>query len=326
MKHYVCMMVVVFALVPGAFAQTTNSNYWVTLFGAPLPGEDVWNLPRSVAVDGEGMVILLRASDPPVLIFNREGELQKTWGTGLFTEAHSIDLDHEGFLWITDRAANMVYKFTVDGRQLMAIGKKGVAGDNSSRDAFNGASDVVVAPNGDFFVSDGQGTQGGNSRVVKFSKDGTFIKIIGGTKGSGPGQFDLPHALALDSRGRLFVLEWQEEAQNPRVQIFDQEGTFIEQWANIGLKRPTGLVIAKDDTVYIGDMNDNSIMIFNKDGRLIDVIGDLQARPHTIALDEETGVLYLADPVTPLYSGTDAVRSSLERAPGGMFKQVIKKE
>lgn len=114
MKNYVCMMVVVFALVAGAFAQTTNSNYWVTLFGAPPSGQEVWDLPRSVAADGEGMILLLRASDPPILIFNREGELQKSWGTGLFTEAHSIDLDHEGFVWISDRTANMVYKFTVD--------------------------------------------------------------------------------------------------------------------------------------------------------------------------------------------------------------------
>src|SRR5438093_3691507 len=203
MKNYVSLVLVVLALGVFALAQTSNSKYEVTLFGAPPVGQNVWNLPRSVAADGKGTIYLLRASDPPVLIFNREGKLQKTWGNGLFREAHSIDLDREGFLWITDRADNMVFKFTVDGKQLLALGKKGVAGDNNATDLFNGASDIAIAPNGDFFVSDGQG---GNSRVVKFSKDGKFIKAWG-TKGSEPGQFDLTHAMAVDSKGRLLVVD-----------------------------------------------------------------------------------------------------------------------
>ena len=74
---------------------------------------------------------------------------------------------------------------------------------------------------------------------MKYSKDGKFIKIIGGTKGSGPGQFDVPHAIALDMKGRLLVVDEQPTAKKPRVQIFDQNGTFIEEWANIGLKQPT---------------------------------------------------------------------------------------
>jgi DNA-binding beta-propeller fold protein YncE len=321
MKKFGCVVLAVFAVAATALGQTTNNKYWVTLFGAPPPEQEVWNLPRSVATDGKGTVYLLRASDPPVLIFDRQGKLLKTWGTGLFTEAHSIDLDHEGFLWITDRTSNMVYKFTTDGKQVLAVGKKGVSGDNSSRDAFNGASDVAVAPNGDFFVSDGQG---GNSRVVKFSKDGKFIKIIGGTKGSAPGQFDVPHALALDSKGRLLVVDEQPTAHNPRVQIFDQNGTFLEQWTNIGLKQPTGITIAADDTVYIGDMDGNSVIIV-KDGKVIDVIGSLQCRPHNVALDQATGVLYLADPITTLYAGTEPVAAGTDRAPAGMFKQIIKR-
>jgi DNA-binding beta-propeller fold protein YncE len=322
MKHYVCLILVVSALAVGAHAQTSNSKYEVTLFGAPPPGQDVWNLPRSIAADGKGTIYLLRASDPPVLVFNREGKLQKTWGSGLFKEAHSIDLDREGFLWITDRADNMVYKFTVEGKQLLALGKKGVNGDDKSQDAFNGASDVAVAANGDFFVSDGQG---GNSRVVKFSKDGKFIKIIGGTKGSGPGQFDVPHAIALDSKGRLLVVDEQPTAKKPRIQVFDQNGTFIEEWANIGLKQPTGIDVAADDTVYIGDMDDNSIIIV-KAGKVVEVIGNVQARPHNVALDPRSGVLYFADPITPLYAGTEPVAAGANRAPGGMFKQVLKKK
>ena len=170
-----------------------------------------------------------------MLIFNREGELQKTWGDGLFPDAHSIDLDREGYLWLTDRDAHMVYKYTRDGKQLMTLGKKGVAGDNKSTDAFNGPADVAVAANGDIFVADGHF----NSRIVHFSKDGTFINIIGGTKGPGPGQLDVPHALVIDSKGRLIVADEQPAAHNARIQIFDQNGKFIEQWTNIGLEQPT---------------------------------------------------------------------------------------
>jgi DNA-binding beta-propeller fold protein YncE len=323
MKKFACVSLVILAIAAGTvLAQTTNSKYEVTLFGAPPPGQKVWNLPRSIAADGKGTIYLLRASDPPVLIFNREGKLQKTWGSGLFKEAHSIDLDREGNLWITDRADNMVFKFTVDGKQLMALGKKGVAGTNTSTDAFNGSSDVAILPNGDFFVSDGQG---GNSRVVKFSKDGKFMKIIGGPKGSAPGQFDVPHAIAVDSKARLLVVDEQPTSKNPRIQIFDQDGKFLEQWANIGLKQPTGIDIAADDTVYIGDMDGNSIIIV-KDGKVLDVIGDVQARPHNVALDPRTGVLYFADPITALYAGTEPIAGGADRAPGGMFKQVIRKK
>ena len=325
MKDCLCMILVLFALVAGAFAQTTNSKYEVTFFSTPPPGQDVWNRPRSVAVDGEGSIFVIRPSGPPsatveqspVLIFNRAGELQKTWGDGLFPDAHSIDFDHEGFLWITDCDTHMVYKYTRDGKQLLALGKKGVAGDNKSTDAFNGPAAVAVARNGDFFVADGHY----NSRVMHFSKDGKFIKIIGGTKGPGLGQFERPHGVAIDSKGRLLILDNQMEAQNARVQVFDQNGTFIEQWTDIGLIRPTGIDIGADDTVYIADTSGNSVTIL-KDGRVIDVIGDLQARPHGVALDPETGVLYIADPPTSMMAAGNA---SDPRAPGGFIKQIIRK-
>jgi len=246
-KKYVYSFLLVFALDVVVRAQTSNSKYEVTIFGAPPGGQSVWNLPRSVAADGKGTIILLRASDLPVLIYNRNGKLQKSWGNGLFKEAHSVDLDREGSLWITDRADNMVYKFTIDGKQLMALGKKGVSGDNNSTDLFNGASDIAIAPNGDFFVADGQG---GNSRVVKFSKDGKFIKAWG-MKGSEHGQFDLPHALTLDSKGRLLVVDEQPKAKKPRIQIFDQDGKFLSETKDFS--RLSGIYITKDDTLYGAD-------------------------------------------------------------------------
>jgi DNA-binding beta-propeller fold protein YncE len=317
MKVYVCTVLVVL-LVAGAFAQTTNSKYEVTFFGVPPQGQGSWNRPMSVAVDGKGSIVVLRASAPPVLVFNRAGQLQKTWGQDVIAEGHSIDFDQEGFLWLTDRKGQMAYKFTIDGRRVMALGKKGVAGDNSSKDAFNAPTDVAIARNGDIFVADGDV----NSRVVHFSKDGKFIKIIGGTKGSQPGQFDHPHALAIDSKGRLHVVDEQMEAHNARVQIFDQNGTFTEQLKLSGTW-PTGIAIAADDTVYIADTEANAIMIF-KNGKQVDAIGTLQSRPHHLALDPVTGILYMVDPVTPQTARLNPSRNP--DAPGGFVKQVIKKK
>jgi DNA-binding beta-propeller fold protein YncE len=125
----------------------------------------------------------------------------------------------------------------------MTLGKAGVAG--SGLDEFNGPSDVAVAANGDIYVADGHGGNT-NARIMKFSKDGKFLKTWG-KKGSGPGEFDTLHRLAIDSKGRLFVAD----RGNNRIQIFDAEGNFIAQWRQFG--RPSGIYISKDDTLYSVD-------------------------------------------------------------------------
>jgi DNA-binding beta-propeller fold protein YncE len=330
MKRNMWVFLVLFALVTAAFAQTKNSKYEVTFFGAPPPGQDVWSLPRAIAVDGKGKVIVFRAFQPPILEFNRAGELKKTWGEGVFVDAHSIDFDRDGFLWMTDRKHQMVYKYTADGKQVMTLGKDGVAGDNTSHDAFNAPTDVAIAANGDIFVSDGHV----NSRVVHFSKDGKFIGIIGGTKGPGPGQFEVPHSLVIDSKGRVLVLDQQQTANNARVQVFDQSGKFLEQWTGLGLHQPTGIAIAADDTVYIGDTDRNAVFVV-KEGKLIDKIGSLQARPHHIAIDPASGIIYIADPVTlEEAGGLSPVKRKLDPVTqdagnpidGGLVKQIIPKK
>ncbi len=218
MKTYIRAIVGIFALTVSVSAQiTTNSDYTVEHFGTPPEGGE-WGDTVSIAADGRGSIIVLRRAQPPVLIFDREGDLLDSWGTDLFPDIHSVDVDHEGYVWITDTTDHMVYKFTMDGQQLLALGTKGVTGDDSSRTAFDRPTDVVVARNGDIFVTDGYG----NSRIVHFSKDGTFIKTIGGVQGTGPGEFNTPHAIRIDSRGRLIVLDWQRQARDPRIQMFTQ--------------------------------------------------------------------------------------------------------
>jgi DNA-binding beta-propeller fold protein YncE len=293
MKKYALLLLIVSAMATSASAQTTNDKYEVTLFGTP-PDAQGWVDTISVAADGKGSILVFRRADPPVLIYDREGKLQRTWGTGIFPDKHSIDVDREGFVWITDRTDQMVYKFTMDGRLLLTLGKKGVAGDNKSIDAFDRPNDVIVAPSGEFFVSDGYG----NSRIVHFSKDGKFNKIIGGTKGSGPGEFDLPHGVAIDSKGRLLVLDRQNTTKKPRIQVFEQSGKFVEQWTELGLLQPSGFAIAPDDTVYVGETDGEKITVV-KEGKVLDVIGGLQSRAHNIALDTGTGHLYIADTNQP---------------------------
>lgn len=188
----------------------------------------------------------------PILHVSADGAWLGSFGAGLFAWPHGIYVDASGNIWVTDARGSddrghQVIKFAADGRELLRLGTSARASDGPTH--FNGPTDVVVAPNGDIFVSDGH-EQMSNNRIVKFSADGRYIKEWGGS-GSAPGQFLVPHALALDSRGRLFVAD----RDNNRIQIFDQDGTFLEQWTQFG--RPSGLHIAADDTLYVSDNQSN---------------------------------------------------------------------
>jgi len=183
----------------------------------------------------------------PIFQFDTSGKLLKSFGAGMFVSPHKLAVDREGFLWLADNGGHQVFKLSADGKVLLTLGKKGVAG--AGLDEFDAPTDVAVAPNGDIFVADGHsggGTATGNARIVKFDKDGKFLKTWG-RKGMGPGEFDVIHTLAFDSRGRLFV----GDRQNNRIQIFDQDGTFIAQWFQFG--RPSAIFIDKNDVIYVAD-------------------------------------------------------------------------
>jgi sugar lactone lactonase YvrE len=201
----------------------------------------------------------------PILEFDRSGKLLKSFGTGLLVQPHGIAVDRNSNVWITDdQAANgkghQVFEFSRDGKVLLTLGKAGLPG--TGPDTFNQPTDVAIAPNGDIFVADGHvqvlvdasGNQyvpdgGGpnpNARIVKFSKDGKFIKQWG-TKGAAQGQLDGAHGLAFDSRGRLFVAD----RTNNRIEIFDQDGKFLDEWKQFS--RPSGIYIDRNDTLYATD-------------------------------------------------------------------------
>jgi DNA-binding beta-propeller fold protein YncE len=192
-----------------------------------------------------------------VLQFDLDGRLLRSFGAGLIAWPHGIFVDAQGNVWITDAAGigqipegvgHVIYKFSPDGELLMTLGRKGVAG--TGEDVFNQPSDVLVAPSGDIFVADGHGT-GGNNRIVKFGPDGRFVKQWGMTGGD-TGELRDPHALAMDSQGRLFVAD----RGNSRIQIFDQDGAHLATWTQFG--RPSGLFIDADDVLYATDSESNT--------------------------------------------------------------------
>lgn len=183
----------------------------------------------------------------PIFQFDTSGKMLKTFGAGMFVSPHKLSVDKEGNLWLADNGGNQVFKLNQDGKILLTLGKKGVAG--TGQDEFDAPTDVAIGPNGDIFVGDGHsggGAATGNARIMKFDKTGKFITSWG-KKGMGPGEFDVIHTLAFDSRGRLFV----GDRQNNRIQIFDQNGKFIAQWFQFG--RPSGIYIDRNDVIYVAD-------------------------------------------------------------------------
>jgi len=215
---------------------------------AQLPAGMQWGQVISVKPDSHGNLWVFHRSDPPVLEFDASGKFLKSFGAGMFVQPHGLEIDRDGNIWTTDQNAKdgkgeQVIKFSPEGKVLMTLGKAGVAGNGPG--TFNGPCDVAIAPNGDIFVADGHGGDT-NARVVKFTKDGKYVKEWG-KKGAGPGEFDTLHSMAMDSKGRLFIAD----RGNSRIQIFDQDGKFIAEWKQFG--RPSGLYITKNDTLYAVD-------------------------------------------------------------------------
>jgi len=185
----------------------------------------------------------------PILEFDPSGKLIRSFGKNMFVFPHGIEFDRDGNLWITDAGVvdgvkgNQIFKFSPEGRVLLALGKPGVRG--TTPDLFNEPSDLAIAPNGELYVADGHINTQSNRRIVHLTKDGKFIEAWG-RPGTGPGEFDNPHSLALDSAGRIFV----GDRTNNRIQILSPHGQFIAEWRQFG--RPSGVRIL-NDVLYVAD-------------------------------------------------------------------------
>lgn len=299
------------ALLVGSAALSQDNPYQPVSGWAQMPEGRTWGATSAVDVDPDGRSIWVAErcganscvdSDlPAVLKFDASGRLVASFGAGMFAFPHGIHVDREGNVWVTDAIplgsakppegkGHTVVKFSSDGKVLLTLGKPGVAGSGPGH--FNQPSDVVTGDDGAIFVADGHGGNT-NARIVKFSPDGTFVKEWG-RPGNGPGEFNTPHAIAIDSRGRLFV----GDRANNRIQIFDQEGAFLEEWKQFS--RPSGIFIDRNDMIYVADSESNTkrnpgwkrgIYIGSaRDGKVLHVIPDPEPAPDKSATSGAEGV------------------------------------
>lgn len=258
--------------------QNPEQNFQVDGNWAQVPG-GAWDGNTSwITTDGKGLVYVLVRSKPYVRIFNRDGSFVRAWsGSEDFGSAHSITIDDEDNAWISDSARHVIRKYNAEGELLMTLGTPDAAGDNSSTDKFNQPNHVFIADNGDIYISDGYV----NSRVVHFTAQGDYIRSIGGVKGSGPGEFQAVHGVALDSRGNIII----NDSENFRVNVFDPQGNYVETWP---YPSRGGIEVRDDDIVYISDVNQGEINIV-KDGELIETA--YAPRAHGLGVDSD-GTIY----------------------------------
>lgn len=286
-RTLVLAMVAAAVLTAAAPVQAQQSHYRLVENWVQFPdGITKWGAATGIDIDSRGTIYVFHRNESmPIMAFDKNGKFLRAWGQGMFTTTHFLRTDRDGNVWVTDRGAHQVFKFDREGKLLLTLGQKGVAGDNESKEAFNGVADLAVAKNGEVFIADGEST---NTRVVEYSKAGKFVKYWGGA-GTAPGQFNQPHSIAMDSKGRIYVAD----RSNNRIQIFDQKGTFIDQWTHFGT--PWGLFITKKDELYVVDGTANNCLIIAraKDGKVLDRIEGL-SNPTAVAVDD-SGAIYVAE-------------------------------
>ena len=264
-----------------------------------------WNFIQvsSVAVTAKGTVLVLHRGAHPLLEFDTSGKFIRSWnldiddgkvagipkdnwapdrsrysavyGPAGCTDcgAHSVRVDRDGNVWVVDATAHLVYKLSPEGKELMRLGRKGVAG--TSNDTFNLPTDVAFASNGDIYVSDGYG----GARVVKFSRDGKYL-LQWGKRGNGPGEFMLPHNVVVDAQDRVYVTD----RDNQRIEVFDATGKYLTEWKDTG--GVSGMVITKDGNIVAGPV------LRDLTGKAIGRFPEAQAA-HGAAVDA-AGNVYLA--------------------------------
>ena len=270
---------------PSRKLSVTNSpvRHYHVVHGWPvLPEDNILDEVSAIAIDSlENVFVLQRGgrkwpdSDildetpipvPTIFVFNgRTGRLLTRWGANILALPHSITVDSKDNIWIADVALHQVFKFSHDGKLLLKLGERAVAGDDSAH--FNRPSDVAEAPDGSLYVSDGYR----NNRIMKFAPDGKFL-FQWGTKGKGPGQLDLPHALAFAS-GRVYVVD----RGNKRIQVFDEKGVYVAEWKGPPFAGPQDIKIGRDGTAFVAQSGNDklpaAVLAMRLDGSLIELIG-----------------------------------------------------
>ena len=310
---WLCAFFLLLCLVASGRAAPAAPQHEVVPDWPALPATHVLGECTAVGVDSHNNVVVLHRvgrkwvtpfptepiAGPTVSVIDgRTGKLLATWGTNQFIMPHGLTLDAEDNVWITDVGRQQVFKFSPDGsRLLLTLGERGVAGADQTH--FNLPSDVAVLPDGSCYVSDGYR----NTRVVKFTAAGRYDFEFGG-KGAGPGQFNLPHGVAVDARGRVIVCD----RTNARLQVFDAKGQFLAEWNGPLIGRPYGVSVSAEGHIFAIDGGDGPLkrgdrpraVELDGDGRVLDRFGSYGKGPgqfllgHDIAVARD-GSVYVAD-------------------------------
>jgi sugar lactone lactonase YvrE len=263
-----------------------------------LPAGVTMGASASVAFDSKGHLFVLTRGPQPLFEFDDHGKFIRAFGDGLFTRSHGLRIDRDGNIWATDVGAHVVMKLNPQGQVLLTLGTKGEAGDwNEATESrkLNQPNDVAIGSNGDIFVAQGH-TPGprGDARVLKFDRNGRFVKSWGG-KGKAPGQFEVAHSLAIDAKGLL----WVTDRENQRIQIFDADGTFVRELKYAGL--PCAVDIGRQ-YIYMVNGFAGQILQMDLNGQVLAATGKAGTGPgefgeaHFIAVSPK-GELYVADSV-----------------------------
>ena len=286
-----------------------------------LPGDYVHRDVAGVAVDGEDRVYLMCRGDHPVIVYDSKGNFKRSWGEGDFSyRTHGIYVAPDGTVFCTDDGQHTVRQFTPEGKLLMTLGTRNTPSDTGydgsnitsithGGDPFNRPTNVAIGPKGDIYVTDGYG----NARVHIFSSTGQ-LKRSWGEPGHGPGQFYLPHGIAVDAEGRVYVCDREAD----RIQIFSPDGEFLSEWTDT--QRPTHICFDSLGRAYVtelawheGDVSQTHgpitkgktrharISIYDKAGNVVTRWGTPQstapgsfAAPHGLALDSKNN-LYVSE-------------------------------
>jgi sugar lactone lactonase YvrE len=258
---------------------------------AKLPEGWRWGWIPAVACDSQDRVFVYSRSEHPLVLFDRDGNFLASWGEGVLLDAHGLYIDADDNVYCVERNTHCVRKFNRSGELMMTLGTPGLQGANDG-DPFRLPTDLAIASTGDLYISDGYG----NARVHQYSPDGTLIRSWG-RWGSGPGEFGLSHCVRVDRYDRVWVCD----REHNRIEIFDLEGKFLDEWT--GLYHPDTIFFDRDkDVVYIAEL-DQQVSIYDFDRKLLaqwggrrksDTPGEFKACPHGIWVDS-VGDLYVGE-------------------------------
>ncbi|MFO1064339.1 MAG: peptidyl-alpha-hydroxyglycine alpha-amidating lyase family protein [Pirellulales bacterium] len=287
-------------------------TYEVDVAWPKKPSDFIWGAMPGIAVDHHDNIWTFTRAQPPVQVYASDGKFLRAWGEKTIGNAHHIKIDRDENIWIADIGLHVVRKFSPQGEILLTLGTPGQPGEDESH--FDKPTDMAVAPGGDIFVSDGYG----NNRVVQFDSHGKFVRTWG-KLGNGVDEFSLPHAIEVDSTGRVYVAD----RNNARIQIFDASGKLVDSWTNVII--PWGFAMTKHDELWVCGCSpmpwredakypgaplscppkDQVVMKFNREGRALQVwtipkgedgmekLGEVNWL-HAVAEDSQ-GNLYLGD-------------------------------